>query len=619
MAIELDTTEQVLAQARLRDSERLLQEAGAMARLGAWEMDLATHCPVWSEQVYRIHEVPGGTDISLADAVGFYAPEARPVIAACVQRAIDTGEGWDEELPLITAGGRKIWVRATGRPEFRNGKCVRLSGSFQEITERRQAEEAIRMHLARLEAAHAELEVTKQRSEAASQVKSQFLAVMSHEIRTPLNGILGMTHLLMDSGLTASQQEMADTVMRSGESLLEIINDILDFTKIEAGRTDLEQIEFDLEQTLEEVVDLMHSKAREKGLELVYWFDPSLPVRVTGDPGRLRQMALNLVSNAIKFTTAGSVILRTLPGRQKAGAIRIEVEDDGVGIAPEQMPHLFRRFSQADSSTTRKFGGTGLGLAIVKELAELMGGTVDARSCLNVGSTFGFEVPLPATAPDRDIAVLPAAYPRVVLNGQVSRGRQRLLAQLALYRLPDPNLPPITIGDEEWEQPLKGRWLLERITGERQRPHRPAVVPVPPLDSLSTMRILLVEDNIVNQRVGARLIGRLGCRVDVAANGVEAVEMVRQLPYDLIFMDCQMPEMDGFEATRRIRLLPGAAARVPIIALTASASENDRLACLSRGMDGYLSKPTSFAALAGMVHEWAGRLAPAVAGSEAQS
>lgn len=404
----------------------------------------------------------------------------------------------------------------------------------------------------RLASAKRQAEVHARRAEAESNAKSDFLAMMSHEIRTPMNGVLGFADLLLETPLNAEQREFVRTVRSSGDSLLTIINDVLDYSKIEAGRMTLEHIDIDLRSVCNEVCSILRAASAKRHLEMSLDYDAALPPFVKGDPARIRQVLLNLAGNAVKFTEHGAV--RIAVSRLDGPQIKISVADSGIGIAEEQMNRMFRRFSQADSSTTRRYGGTGLGLAISRTLVELMGGTIGVASQPGVGSTFWFTLPLIAADAQAAPSTLAADVP-----------------------------------------------VLTAAAGESAA----ATASLAPKDE-QECRLLLVEDNFVNQRVAVYMLAKLGYRVDVAPHGRDAIDMLGKFNYALVLMDCQMPEMDGYEATRSIRDRNSAVLDhdVPVIAMTANAFPEDRARALAGGMNDFLAKPVERSALAAMLTKW---------------
>jgi signal transduction histidine kinase/CheY-like chemotaxis protein len=455
----------------------------------------------------------------------------------------------------------------------------------------------------------------------ASSHKSQFLANMSHDIRTPMNGVMGMTELLLDTDLDGSQREYAETARASAESLLGILNDILDFSKIEAGKLDVESIEFDMTAVVEDAVHLLASGAHGKGLELVVDVADDLPATVWGDPGRIRQVLTNLVGNAIKFTAAGDVTVRaSLAEAGDEPLVLVEVIDTGAGMAPEVCARVFEPFTQADTSTTRLHGGTGLGLAITRQLVGLMGGSCGVESELGTGSRFWFTVRFGAATPPAPAAPDLAGMSVLLVDGHpgsravLERLLRRWGAGVTIAASPpvdgaefDVAVAELPVGGARHvalSRPVRRARLLAALLAPAAQAPAPRI---PVAARPAAGRLLLVEDEPVNQLVATGMLEKGGYQVHVAANGVEAVEAVASGSFVAILMDCQMPVMDGYQATARIRALEaGAGRRTPIIAMTASARQEDLDRCLAAGMDDYVSKPVTGAHLLAVLGRWAG-------------
>jgi signal transduction histidine kinase/CheY-like chemotaxis protein len=452
------------------------------------------------------------------------------------------------ETVRVRKNGTMVDVSATLSPiEDAAGRIVGIATICRDVTDRKQAEAAL---LEREE----QLAAARDQALEASRLKSQFLANMSHEIRTPMNGVLGMAQLLLTGHLEPAQRRRAMRLHESGQSLLTIINDILDVSKMEAGKLELEETDFNLVSAVESVVSLCSSSANDKGLTLTVDVAPGTPAWVRGDALRLRQILVNIVGNAVKFTERGGVDIgiRQAPG----GNVRFTVRDTGIGLDPSAKAYLLEPFSQADASTTRRFGGTGLGLAICRQLVELMGGVLDFTSEVGAGTTFWFELALPA-APDRDPAAVPAGW---------------------------------------------------RSTDSRATV--PAGAGPGPIDAAT---ILLVDDVEINREVGKGLVERLGYQVDTVGSGAEAVDAVQRGAYTAVLMDCLMPVMDGYQATAVIRRLDGPVRCIPVIAVTAAAMSDDRDRCLAAGMTDYVSKPLELGRLAAVLARCLPGIAPAEA------
>ena len=661
------------ATASLRESEKRFRAIFEQAAVGVAEVEMGTG------RFLRVNrclcELVGRTAEEMLDTtfLAITHPEDLHLHEEkVVQLVAGTIGNYTLEKRFIRKDGRSIWVNLTASPLWKPGETpTRTLSIVADITERKQAEKELRESNRRLEEATGRAIEMAEQAEVANTAKSEFLANMSHEIRTPMNGIIGMTGLLLDTDLTEEQRDYAEIVRNSANILLSVVNDILDFSKAAAGKLDLDSIDFDLRSTVEEVVDMLAIKAQDKGLEYAFLVEPEVPSLVRGDPGRLRQVLLNLTNNALKFTEKGEIaIFVALAGETGTHLIvRFTVEDTGPGIPADRMGRLFKSFSQVDASTTRRYGGTGLGLAISKQLVEMMGGEIGVESREGAGSTFFFtvilqkqpgkpepEVEIPGDISGRhilavddnstncrilkayleswrcrhqivsnspealgclreartagdpfDIAIIDMLMPEMdgEMLGRIIKSDPELketsLVMLTSAGMRGDAARSMEIGfDAYLTKPVKPSQLFNCLATAIHGDKKATTGQRVPLITRHSIRetakrrtkLLVAEDNVTNQKVAQRIIEKLGYQAVVVTNGREAVEAIDRFPYDLILMDVQMPELDGFEATamiRRKQALGGP--RVPIIAMTAHALKGDRERCLAAGMDDYVSKP----------------------------
>jgi two-component system sensor histidine kinase/response regulator len=639
------------------------------------------------------------------DALTMIAPEERSRAREDIFRAL-RGEILGAEYTALRKDGRTFPALVHVGPVQLGGKILGVRGILIDISDRKASEERLQKAKEEAEAINVELEVTNKQleeaieranvmalaAEVANCTKSQFLANMSHEIRTPINGVIGFSNLLLDTELSPEQREYAEAVRDSAEILFKLINDILDFSKLEARKMALEQIPFDLRTTVEGVADLLSLKSREKGLDLSIRYAQDAPRRVIGDPGRIRQVLINLAGNALKFTQKGCVLIHVgwRPLADGQAEFRFAVEDSGIGISEEKLEFIFEKFTQADASMTRRYGGTGLGLAISKQIVEFMGGTIGVSSTLGRGSTFWFTVRLGLDKAPQTLAIPSASLAgvRVLVVDRNKINRQTLLdltsnwgmkgdaaatseeaiaamrnacasgqpCQMAIVdsNLEDDNTESIgrrvksdpqlkdtvliviaavgkrgdarRLSDAGFTaylvRPIHPATLMEAlatawgsnlqgvktplITRHTLAEARASQAPSAPVESgPAKAHVLIVEDNLLNRKLALRMLEKLGCRADLAGNGRDAVRMIEKGGYDLVFMDCQMPEMDGYEASAIIRQREKESGQhLPIIAMTAHTMTGDRDKCMEAGMDDYISKPIRKEDILQVISKW---------------
>ena len=672
----------VVTEALAQSAERLALATRA-GGVGVWDYDPVHNTLVWDDQMYRLYGVAEDR------FVGAYAcwhqglhPDDKARGDAEIQQALRGEKDFDTEFRVVWPNGEIRNIRAIAVVQRdAAGRALRMIGTNWDVTAVKQAEENLRQSNVELVAATAHANEMVVRAEMASIAKGEFLANMSHEIRTPMNGIIGMTGLLLDTPLDAQQRRYAEAVRSSGKTLLSLINDILDFSKIEAGKLELERIEFDLTAVLEEFGDMLALRAQDKGLEFICAATPEVPTLLCGDPGRVRQVLINLAGNAIKFTQQGEVVVRACVAEQtdESVVVRFSVCDTGIGIPADKQEMLFDKFTQVDASITRQYGGTGLGLAISKQLAGLLGGEIGVISAPGHGAEFWFTARFgrvhSGTAPSgprlddlrgvRMLVVDDNATHREVLTTQlhswgvrVDEAPDAATALRILRRACDVADPFVTVivdmqmpgmDGAELGRTIKADATLNPLrlilltslglTGVAQSlaevgfaacltkpthkldlyrsllsaPQAVAVeLSAAPSTSQSAprsregVRVLLAEDNFINQQVASAILAKLGVSVDIAENGEEVIKALAARPYDLVFMDVQMPGMDGLTATRLLRS-PASAVRnraIPVVAMTANAMQGDREMCLAAGMDDYVSKPVEPAMLDAMLVKW---------------
>ncbi|RKD20283.1 hybrid sensor histidine kinase/response regulator [Pelobium manganitolerans] len=659
----VDITERHRLEADLQRTQEMMIRTNGVAKIGAWEVDMTSEEIFWSKTTRKLHEVDDDFIPNMENALAFFGEHAETVSIA-LKRAVEDGETYDLELPVTTAKGKMLWVRTLGTPEFKDGKCVRLYGTFQDITEN---------YLHRVA-----LKTAKIQAERANVAKSEFLASMSHEIRTPLNGVIGFTDLVLKTALNQTQQQYLTIVHQSANALLAIINDILDFSKIEAGKLELDIEKADLFELTSQASDIITFQAQKKGLEVLLNIDPNLPRFAEIDAIRLKQVLINLLGNAVKFTEKGEIELKISADsdpRQEYVDLHFEVRDTGIGIQEDKQNKIFEAFSQEDASTTKKYGGTGLGLTISNRLLGLMGSQLQLKSKVGQGSTFFFKLRLKTEDGDSNLAD-DISFIKEVLVVDDNENNRLILKQMLLLKnikvseaknglealqlltegkhfdvvLMDYHMPymdgletiqkirqsfashpedlPIMLlhssSDDEkiikiceengvnlrMVKPIK----MQELYGKLAKLHAPKTTleeyPQPEKSAnKKDYKILVVEDNLVNKLLAKTVISRIlpNANIIEASNGEEGVAAYQTENPDLILMDLQMPVMNGYEAATKIRALENGREKeacVTIVALTAGNVKGEREKCLEMGMDDFVTKPFVEEDLAELFSRW---------------
>jgi PAS domain S-box-containing protein len=666
---------------KLKLNNEFISHGMEASQVGLWQWNFKTDT-IWFSPYLK--EMLGYKEHELENEIATFDKIIHPEDKAAAQKLMGeckrTGRNYEKLSKFFHKDGSIRFIICRAKFSFEDGAAVRAVGSHTDVTELQRAIETNKVYTKMLEQQTIELEKSKNMAEDAAKLKSEFLANMSHEIRTPMNGVLGMANILSKTNLDTDQKSYLKTMINSAESLLEIVNDILDFSKIEAGKVTLESVPFDLQSLVEDVADMIAYKTQEKKLELITRFAPSAPRAVIGDPARIRQIFINLLSNALKFTNEGHIAIDVRAAEVKDGVaiLRCSVKDTGIGIPADKVDKIFNKFDQADTSTTRKFGGTGLGLAICKEIAHMMGGDVGVYSTPGAGSNFWFTIKLKldetATRPVEKIYPALKGIKLMVVDDNVTSqnalleqaesfgahtfaansvrnvikvmtelenaGEKLDAAIIALGQNSSDNPKDIARGLKDKNKsialiyvsasPFKGEkteceksgykgyftrpihydalkaGLNKLITAAKEKRDMPFVTihtfkeekgEVKDMfrnsEKLKGKDILVVDDNEVNRLVVVKMLEKFGVNMETANDGGEAVGKVKRKKFDLIFMDCQMPNMDGYEATKVIREVEKANRQMhtPIVALTAHAVKGDDEKCFAAGMDDYLAKP----------------------------